>query len=277
MTMRGDSRKPVVAGSFYPDDREMLLAELKKHISGADVVASAGNVLGAIVPHAGWYYSGHVAGAVFGAIEVPDRVIILGSNHNALGSEAALDDSKGWEFPFGTLPLDGELADAIAEKCALMETDASAHANEHSIEVVVPFLYARNPDVTITPISLYTQSKTAVGEISEAVAETAKEFGALIVASSDMSHYLPDAVAREIDRDTIEIIKSLDYNLLMDKVRKGKELCGTAPVAVAMAACGQNGAREAELIKYATSGDIEDKRNAVVGYGGFTLRDSIAL
>lgn len=271
MSINGNLRKPAVAGSFYPADRDTLLAAAEKYISGANTHKDAGNVLGSIAPHAGWYYSGHIAGAVFGAINVPDRVIILGPNHSATGADAALDDSRGWEFPFGTVPLDGELACAIAEECACIETDSSAHAKEHSIEVVVPFLYAKNPDISITPICLYTQSKKAVGEIAEAVAETAKKFGALIVASSDMSHYLPDVVAKEIDRGTIELIKSFDHDLLMDKMRRGKGLCGAAPVAVAMAACRQNGAREAKLIKYATSGDIEGKIDAVVGYGGFLI------
>lgn len=271
MTMSGGLRKPAVAGAFYPAERDTLLAEVEEYLSGAEAGASAKNILGAIAPHAGWYYSGHVAGAVFGAIDVPDRVIILGPNHGGVGAEAALDDSRGWEFPFGAVPLDGELAGAIAEKCARIEIDASAHTEEHSIEVIVPFLYAKNPDVAITPISLYTQSKTAIGEISAAVAETAKEFGALIVASSDMSHYLPDAVAREMDSGNMKIINSLEHDLLMDKARRDKGLCGSASVAVVMAACRQNGAREAELIKYATSGDIEGKRDSVVGYAGFLI------
>lgn len=271
MTMSDDLRKPAVAGAFYPADIDSLLAEMEEYLSEADSSAPAGNILGAIVPHAGWYYSGHVAGAVLGAVDVPDRVIILGPNHGGVGALAALDDSKGWEFPFGTVSLDDELASAIAQKCARIETDATAHAEEHSIEVIVPFLYAKNRNVAITPISLYTQSKTAIDEISVAVAETAKKFGALIVASSDMSHYLPDAATRDIDGETIEIIKSLDYDLLMNMAGIEKRLCGTAAVAVAMATCRQNGARKAELIKYATSGDIEGKKDSVVGYAGFLI------
>ncbi|GMT43132.1 MAG: MEMO1 family protein [bacterium] len=264
------TRKPAVAGTFYPAVGDYLLAEVKNHLSGAALIKSE-KVMGAISPHAGWYYSGHVAGALFGGIRVPDKVIILGPNHKGAGHVAAFDDSSGWEFPFGTVPVDGGLCDAISQKCPLIEYDSAAHAGEHSLEVIIPFLYARNADVSIAPISLYTHDKSDLAEISGAVAAAAESFGALVVASSDMSHYLPDPAARRIDRATIKAVESMDYAALLENVKLNQGLCGAPAVAVAMESCRQNGARRAKLVKYATSGDIEGGRDAVVGYGGFVI------
>jgi hypothetical protein len=264
-----DIRRPAVAGSFYPADADRLMAEIEEYLAGG--TGEPESALGAISPHAGYYYSGHVAGAVFSSLEVPDSVILLGPNHRAMGARAALDDSSGWRFPFGVVPVNRELSYLIARECPSVEFDSDAHRAEHSMEVIVPFLYARNPAVSIAAIALYSHDEELLSEIASGVAKAARQNGSLVVASSDMTHYLPDEDVREIDGGSIEIVSRLDSGALMEKVRSDQSLCGAAAVSVAMSACKKNGAHEARLIKYATSGDIEGKRESVVGYAGFTI------
>ena len=269
MEIVSDIRRPAVAGSFYPDDAGRLMFEVESFMS--DVKSKPVRALGAISPHAGYYYSGHVAGALFGALEVPDRVILIGPNHRAAGARSALDDSGGWSFPFGVVPVNRELSYAIARECPSVEFDSGAHKGEHSLEVIVPFLYARNPDVSIAAISIYSHQAELLAEIADGVAKTAKQNDALVVASTDMTHYLPDKTVREIDSGTIEIVRRLDSDALLEKVKSDQSMCGGAAVAVAMSACRKNGASRADLVKYATSGDIEGKRDSVVGYAGFMI------
>jgi AmmeMemoRadiSam system protein B len=264
-------RPPAVAGVFYPADRDGLLNEVHKYLLAAPGEGEPEKVRGAVSPHAGYYYSGHVAGAVFGSIAVPDRVIIIGPNHRGLGAPVALDDSDEWLFPFGTVPTDKEAFSIILDNSATVEPDTEAHAWEHSLEVIVPFLFVRNHKVSITAICMGTHDAEKIADVASAVAVAARETGALVVASSDMTHYMPDAVARRLDGLTIETIERMDVEGMMERVESEGALCGGASVASAMLACEKNGADRARLVRYATSGDIEDKRDSVVGYGGFLI------
>jgi AmmeMemoRadiSam system protein B len=267
--MAGQIREPAVAGSFYPASKEKIFKALEFHLGESNGLK--GTPLGAISPHAGWVYSGPVAGAVFGSIEVPDNVILVGPNHHGLGAKAAIDSSDGWSFPFGTVPVNAEIAGAIADDCPDVRFDAVAHAYEHSIEVIVPFLYARNPAVKIVPVSLFTDDADTVHRLGSAIAAAVDEYGAMVVASTDMTHFLPDDQARKIDADSIKIIESMNYQRLLGWVKTAHALCGGTPVAVLLKACGDLGASRAELLKYATSGDTGGSRESVVGYGGFIV------
>ncbi len=262
-------RPPAVAGMFYPGDPQTMLDDLHRYINAAP----QGNAhpLAAVSPHAGWYYSGHVAGAVFAAIAVPDRVILIGPNHRGRGAELALDPHDAWHFPFGAVPVDKKLGAMLRQYCPPLEEDAAAHAGEHSLEVIVPFLHAKNPAVQIAPICIGTHDPHLLGALAAAVARAAKETGALVVASTDMTHYLPDKTARIIDGRMIETLESLDPAKILAAALEDQALCGAGPVYVAVAAARENGARKFGVIRYATSGDIEGKRDAVVGYGGFVI------
>lgn len=262
-------RPPAVAGMFYPGDPRAMLDDLRRYISAAP--QGDAHPLAAVSPHAGWYYSGHVAGAVFAAITVPDRVILIGPNHRGRGAALALDPHDAWQFPFGRVAVDGELGALLRQYCPLLEESGAAHADEHSLEVIVPFLYAKNPAVKIAPLCIGTHNPQSLASLAAAVARAAKETGALVVASTDMTHYLPDNEARAIDGAMIETLKSLDPEKILAAALKKQALCGAGPVYVAVAATRENGAREFEVIRYATSGDIEGKRDAVVGYGGFVI------
>ncbi len=262
-------RPSAVAGMFYPGDPQTLLDDLQGYINNAP----QGNIrpLAAISPHAGWYYSGHVAGAVFASIEVPERVILIGPNHRGAGAILALDPHDAWEFPFGEVPVDRELGARLLQYCPYLKEDAAAHAQEHSLEVIVPFLRAKNQAVKIAPVCVGTHDLRKLTALASAVARAAKETGALVVASTDMTHYLPDKTARAIDGNMIETLKSLDPEKILDTALGEQALCGAGPVYVTVSAARENGARSFGVIRYATSGDIEGKRDAVVGYGGFVI------
>lgn len=262
-------RPPAVAGMFYPGDPQTMLDDLHRYINAAP--QGDARPLAAVSPHAGWYYSGHVAGAVFAAIAVPDRVILIGPNHRGRGAALALDPHDAWDFPFGRMAVDKEMGALLLQYCPALKEDAAAHADEHSLEVIAPFLYAKNPAVKIAPLCIGTHNPQSLAALAAAVARAAKETGALVVASTDMTHYLPDNEARTVDGAMIETLKSLDPEKILAAALEKQALCGAGPVYVAVAATRENGAREFQVIRYATSGDIEGKRNAVVGYGGFII------
>lgn len=264
-----DCRPPAVAGMFYPDNPQTMLDDLHRYINSAP--PGEAHPLAAISPHAGWYYSGHVAGAVFAAITVPDRVILIGPNHRGRGAALALDPHDAWDFPFGRVAVDDGLGALLLQRCPELEQDGAAHADEHSLEVIVPFLYAKNPAVRIAPLCIGTHNPQRLAALAAAVAHAAKKTGALVVASTDMTHYLPDNDVRAIDGAMIETLKSLDPEKILSTAINQQALCGAGPVYVAVAAARENGAREFGVIRYATSGDIEGKREAVVGYGGFVI------
>lgn len=264
-------RPPAVAGVFYSADRDTLLNDVHKFLLNSPGEGEPDKVLGAVSPHAGYFYSGHVAGAVFGSIHVPDKVIIIGPNHRGIGAQVALDSSAGWLFPFGIVPTDPDAFSTILDSSNFVEPDTEAHAFEHSLEVIVPFLFVRNHKISITAVCMGTGDPEKIEDVANALATTARETGALVVASTDMTHYLPDDVARKLDLATIETIKKMDVDGMMERVERDGALCGGSSVAVAMKACEKNGAVRADLVRYATSGDIENKRSSVVGYGGFRI------
>ena len=183
-------RQPAVAGQFYPGDGKKLRMELDKYVVFADRAEKA---LGIIAPHAGYIYSGSVAGRVYGQVSVPSCVIILGPNHHGLGARAALYPEGEWLTPLGTARINTPLADLVSKHASIVQEDTTAHHYEHSLEVQLPFLQYVRPDVTIVPICLgfgdYSSCVALGSGIAGAIGEYCNEV--LIVASSDMTHYEP--------------------------------------------------------------------------------------
>ena len=264
-------RTPAVAGQFYPGGAEALAAEVESYlVPGAEVKRA----LAVVCPHAGYVYSGHVAGAVFSSVEMPRRFVILCPNHTGMGAAAAIQTGGSWAIPGAEIPVDVELAGEIAGRSAALQEDPLAHQQEHSLEVLLPFVVSLVDDPSFVPICLATRSFDALEEIGRAIAGAVRGSGgeALIVASTDMSHYLPDETAREVDRKAIDRILELDPRGLLETVERERiSMCGAAPVAAALVAALELGAKEAELIKYATSGDIFGDRSQVVGYAGIRI------
>ena len=220
-------------------------------------------------------YSGAVAGAVFAEVDPPQRCIILCPNHTGKGRALAIMSSGTWETPLGSVPIDSALAEALKKGFPLLTEDADAHRNEHAIEVELPFLQVRHPDFSLVPIALGTAQFDILEKLGEAVAEAvqAQDGKILIVASSDMNHYENDAVTRVKDHKAIERMLALDAAGLFEVVIREKiSMCGFGPAIVMLTAAKRLGATSAELIKYATSGDVSGDRDMVVGYAGIVVR-----
>lgn len=265
-------RHPAVAGRFYPRNPEQLKAEASGYLFGsATPTQQPLRAIGCIAPHAGYMYSGHVAGAVFGRIEVPRRCIVMCPNHTGMGRALATQSEGAWETPLGDVPVDAELTSALKQRCPLLHDDSAAHRAEHAAEVELPFLQLRQPDLQFVPITLGTRDFDLLEQLGKAIADVlhAQKEPILIVASSDMNHYESDTVTRIKDQRAIERILTLDPRGLYDVVTEQDiSMCGFGPAVAMLTAARQLGAKSAELVKYATSGDVSGDREMVVGYAG---------
>jgi len=262
-------REPAVAGLFYAGDRASLATQVTS-LLGQEPLAQA--ALGLLAPHAGYLYSGAVAGRTYARVAIPERVVVLCPNHTGLGPRASLWPDGGWHTPLGRVAVDEELTAAV-RACPLLEEDRRAHLREHSLEVQLPFLQARRPDVTLAAICLGPLSPEEVEELATALAAAVRACPALLVASSDMSHYVPAEEARTKDELALSRLLALDARGLGEVVRRERiSMCGAVPACVMVAAAARLGAREAELVQYANSGDVTGDRRSVVGYAGAVVR-----
>jgi len=265
-------RHPAVAGRFYPGDPDDLRAEARGYLS--QTKQEPVKAIGCIAPHAGYMYSGHVAGAVFAHIQIPERCVILCPNHTGMGRALAVMSAGGWQTPLGEVPIDAEFARALKQQFPALHEDSAAHRAEHAAEVELPFLQLRQPKLQFVPIALGTahfESLTGLGKALAEVISTQPE-PVLMVASSDMNHYESDAVTRAKDHRALERILFLDPRGLFDVVtQQNISMCGFGPAVAMLTAARQLGAKAAELVKYATSGDVSGDRDMVVGYAGVVV------
>lgn len=265
-------RHPAVAGQFYPRNANTLLADLHSYLSPPATPVSA---LGCVVPHAGYMYSGHVAGAVYAHLDIPERSILLCPNHTGLGHPLSIMSHGAWETPLGTVPIDSELATDLVTRFPALIDDSGAHRAEHAIEVQLPFLQAKRPHFSFVPIAIGTRQYDALEGLGRAIGEVlaGRSDRVLVLASSDMNHYESDRVTRVKDQKAIERILALDPRGLYDVVTNDHiSMCGYGPTVAMLTAAKGQGATTAELIKYATSGDVSGDRNMVVGYAGVAVR-----
>ncbi len=260
-------REPAVAGRFYAGEPGALRRDVDRFLAAAGEKVAA---KGIVAPHAGYVYSGAIAGAVYARIDVPARVIVLGPNHTGLGHPAALWPGGAWRLPTGDVPVDAELTAALAE--GVVERDRDAHLREHALEVQVPFLARSRPDVAIAALCLGHLRYADCEAIGRIVARAARAHGALVVASSDMSHYIPATLARQKDHRAIERILALDPRGLYDVVhREDITMCGVIPATVMLVAARELGATRAELVRYGNSGEVNGDLDQVVGYAGLLV------
>lgn len=264
-------RPAAVAGSFYPADSAVLEREIREFTAP---VAQKQAVRACIVPHAGYMYSGHVAGAVYAEIQIPPRAILLGPRHYPRGEPLAILQDGAWQTPFGNASIDETLAKALLFEYPLLRDDAVAHQREHSLEVQIPFLQHLRGDIQFCPIVLATDRFPVLEQLGHALASVVRSQPGpiLIIASTDMNHYESDEVTRIKDQKAIDRIQALDARGLFDTVRnEGISMCGYAATVAVLIAVKDLGATEATLIRYATSGDILGDRTRVVGYAGFVI------
>lgn len=265
-------RPPAVAGRFYSSDPKELARHVDQFASGTGEKISA---LGCVVPHAGYVYSGHVAGAVYSSLEIPRRCILLGPRHFPRGEPLAILSEGSWQTPFGEAQIDSALARELAYAFPRLREDSVAHESEHSLEVQLPFLQQLVRDFRFVPVVLGTDRYPVLEELGRAVAHVvaAQSEPVLVIASSDMNHYESDAITRVKDERAIARILALDPRGLYDTVRvEGISMCGYAATVAMLVAVLERGAKEAKLIRYATSGDINGEYDRVVGYAGIVIK-----
>jgi len=269
-------RQPAVAGSFYPANPQRLRAEIE-HYTAAPPEAEAQpkvSALGCVVPHAGYMYSGHVAGAVYRRLELTERVAILCPNHTGMGEPLAIMSEGAWRTPLGDAPIDEELAAELKARMPLLSEDDEAHRSEHALEVQLPFLQVLLPEFRFVPITIGTGNFEVLSALGVAIANALAQHDEriLVIASSDMNHYESDSVTRVKDRRAIDQLLALDPRGLYTVVREGNiSMCGYGPAVAMLTAARKLGASKAELIRYATSGDVGGDRDRVVGYAGIAV------
>jgi MEMO1 family protein len=264
-------RYPVVAGQFYPAAASALRTMIGAMV---DERAEKTDVIGLVSPHAGYVYSGPVAGAVISRIKPGDTFIIMGPNHTGAGKPFSIMVAGNWRTPLGDVRIDTELANRLLKSSKYLEEDENAHAFEHSIEVQLPFLQYFKPDIKLVPIILSYAVIDVYRDIGQTIARAVREspHKVVILASSDMTHYEPQSSARRKDAEAIEAIVSLDENLLMHRINEsGISMCGYGPVTALIAAAKGLGAKRGELVKYQTSGDAGGDKTSVVGYAGIII------
>lgn len=274
-------REPAVAGMFYdlnPQDLKKQINACFKHKFGPKTVDKK-PVKAGIVPHAGYQYSGHVAAWVYSRLEKANY-IILGPNHHGIGSTFAVMKEGLWKTPLGEVAIDRKVAEKILDGCSLVEYDVIPHRDEHSIEVQLPFLqHMFGSEFKFVPISIknefadddFLKRCELVGNaIADAVKNEKEKW--VVIASSDFSHYIPHELAKDIDNYVIGSILKLDGREFFSRINeKNASVCGFGPIAIALAAAKNMGAKKTELLKYATSGDVTQEFGSVVGYASIAI------
>jgi len=264
-------RPPAVAGLFYPSEPRELARQIGTFCASGKTKSRA---VACVVPHAGYPYSGMVAGAVYSSLEIPRKCILLGPRHFPQGQPLAILVRGAFATPLGEAAIDETLAGELARACPLLREDEVAHAREHSLEVQLPFLQRLQADLRMVPVVLGTDRYGAIEELGHAVARVVKAANepVLIIASSDMNHYESDAITRAKDQRAIARVLALDPRGLYDTVRQeGITMCGYAATAAMLIAARELGATEAALVCYATSGDVTGELDRVVGYAGMVI------
>lgn len=264
-------RQPAVAGQFYPGSKNILRATLSELTPEN---TSPKRVKGIISPHAGYIYSGAIAGSVYAHIEIPATVLIIGPNHHGAGAAVALCPDGEWLTPLGALAISSRLNTLLLRHVPFIQSDSVAHQREHSLEVQIPFLQYLRPDVSISALCLGHGDFPAVQRIASGIADAIRGFGedVLIVASSDMTHYESADAARRKDETALERVLALDAEGLLETCRSHRiTMCGVVPSAVMMEASLRLGAAKAELVAYGNSGDVTGDNSQVVGYAAVVV------
>lgn len=264
-------RQPAVSGMFYPANAKALRQDLDAMIRPAETPLDAAAV---VVPHAGYVYSGGVAGAVYGSVRLPDRFILLGPNHTGRGRPLALYPEGEWRLPLGTAAIDADLNASLLEHCPSLLPDERAHEREHSLEVQLPFLQAGKPGFRFAAICIGTSEYAALEALGHSLARAVRAAAepVLMISSSDMNHFEPAEVGEPKDRAAIERVEAVDpAGLYRTVLERDVSMCGFAPTVAALVACRDLGCSRGTLLRYANSGDMTGDYSSVVGYAGIAI------
>ena len=264
-------RKPVVAGRFYPETKQAWEAEVRGYLRAAARYPKARL---AMVPHAGYMYSGAIAGKTLAGLHVTQSVILLGPNHTGQGERLALWPSGRWLLPDAHLDVDEQLAQSILEAVPAIRPDRQAHLQEHSLEVILPFLWAMQPQTRIVPLAVAEPHLDVLLQTARGLVDVLKKRPepVLIIVSSDMSHFLSASQAKDLDSQALQAVLELDPERLYATVREMRiSMCGMLPMTLGLAVALGLGASTAHLIAYGSSGDVTGEFSQVVGYAGVVV------
>lgn len=268
-------RQAKFAGTWYPENKE----EAKNYLVNVDEKQKV-EVISCICPHAGWVYSGKVAGKVYSMIKPADVYILVGPNHTGFGENISVYPSGFWETPFGKTQVNTEIVDLIIKNSENIVRDTKAHENEHSLEIQLPFLQLITPfEFSIVPITVRIEDYHLCKELGMAIYTAIKEYkknhkdkSIVIISSTDMTHYEPQSYAKKLDSLAIEQILNLSPKGLYDCVLSyGITMCGVFPTVSVLIASKQLNATTAKLVDYRTSGDVTGEYDSVVGYAGIII------
>ncbi len=265
------TREPAVAGKFDSASANTLLREIESYLKRSDCVYNAKAI---VAPHAGYMYSGAVAGAVYGSVRLPRRFIVLGPNHTGMGVPLSIYPPGSWHTPLGEAPVDPDLTETLERECPALREDCMAHAREHSLEVQIPFIQAMVPDFSFAAICIGTGDYSTLEELGHAAARAVESVPepVLIVSSTDMNHYESADISAQKDRYAIDKVLAVDPEGLYRVVReKDVSMCGFAPTVAALTASRDLGATQGHLIRYANSGAVSGDFDRVVGYAGMVV------
>lgn len=260
-------RPMTYAGTWYPAEKK----DISKYLAP---VKEEDETIAAVCPHAGWIYSGKTAGKVFARIKPPALYILIGPNHRGAGAPVSVYPEGSWQTPLGPLEVDEKTAASIIAGSGYAEADFMAHMPEHSIEVQTPFIKLTSPSAKIVPICMHDYGADTCRDLGIAVSKAVPSgIGSTVVlASSDMSHYVTASAAKNADILAIEKILALDPDGLLKVVaRNAISMCGAGPVAAALWAAIEMGATRAELVDYTNSGEVTGDETEVVGYAGLVI------
>jgi hypothetical protein len=265
------NREAVVAGQFYPGDADELRETIASFIRKPDSPLDAKAV---VVPHAGYVYSGAVAGEVFSSVRLPRRMILLGPNHSGRGADLALAPAGTWHTPLGTVTVDADMNRRLMAEYPELEEDAAAHRHEHALEVQIPFLQILQPEFTFSAICIRRMDFASLEELGHAMARVIASLNepVLLVASSDMTHYESKEDAARQDKFAIDQVLAVDpaglYKVVLDR---DITMCGFAPAVAVLTACRDAGASSGHLIRYTNSGEASGDYDRVVAYAGIAI------
>lgn len=266
-------RDPIVAGQFYPGDKGNWEAEVRGYLARGAAAGGQRACL-AMVPHAGYMFSGSIAGKTLAQAGLEQTVLLLGPNHTGRGDALAVWPDGEWVLPGAVLEVDQDLANNLLAAHGALKKSYAAHTHEHSLEVVIPFLWAINPSTQILPCCVAEPGLDLLQEVGKSMAAQLKseQKAVSIVVSSDMSHFISQSEAKSQDEKAIQAIKDLDPKKLYTVVReKGITMCGVLPMTLGLVIARELGAHSAELVEYGTSAEVTGDYDKVVGYAGMLV------
>jgi MEMO1 family protein len=270
-------RESVIAGSWYPGHPDTLKTQIKKFLDQAPVVSLTGTVIGLVAPHAGYMYSGAVAAHAYKILQQQpfDRVLILAPSHRAHFQGASIYRFGGYRTPLGIVPLDHEIVESLLQEASLFQYVPSAEAQEHSLEIQLPFLQVVLGGFRLTPILMGDQSFESCRKLAEVIVHECQNKEVLLIASTDLSHFHSYQEAKHLDQAVLDRVSALNPSGLAQDIEKGTcEACGGGPLVVAMLAAQQLGANKSRVLHYANSGDVTGDTRSVVGYMAAVLFDN---